>query len=44
MTLDSVVISMKFRFTHGQAYVALSRVKTLQGLHLVVFNKKKDYS
>jgi len=41
MTLDSVVISMKSRFTHGQAYVSLSRVKTLQGLHLVDFNKKK---
>jgi len=41
MTLDRVVISMNSRFTHGQAYVALSRVKSLQGLHLLDFDRKK---
>ena len=39
--MDKVVISMKSRFFPGQAYVALSRVKTIQGLHLLDFDKKK---
>jgi len=42
LTLNSVVISMKSRyFNAGQVYVALSRVKTLQGLHLFNFERKK---
>jgi hypothetical protein len=39
-TLDSIVVSMKGRgrFMPGQAYVAVSRVKTEQGLHLLGFD------
>lgn len=41
-TLDTIVVSMegKGRFMPGQAYVALSRVKTLQGLFLLEFDQK----
>ena len=39
MTLDEIVVDMKGgRFNPGQAYVAFSRVKTLQGLHILNFN------
>ena len=38
-TLDEIVVDKKGgRFGPGQAYVAFSRVKTLQGLHIVNFN------
>ena len=38
LTLDEIVVDMKGgRFSPGQAYVAFSRVKTLEGLH---FNRK----
>ena len=41
LTLDEIVVNMKGgRFTPGQAYVAFSRVKTLQGLHILNFNAK----
>ena len=40
-TLDSVVITMSPKFLSGQAYVALSRVKRLDGLFLLEFNKEK---
>ena len=47
LTLDEIVVDMKGgRFNAGQAYVAFSRVKTLQGLHILNFNtsaiKKSD--
>ena len=41
LTLDEIVVDMKGgRFSPGQAYVAFSRVKTLQGLCILNFNKK----
>ena len=41
LTLDKIVVDMKGgRFSPGQAYVVFSRVKTLQGLHILNFNPK----
>lgn len=38
MTLDKAEIDLSRAFASGQGYVALSRLKTLSGLHLVGFN------
>ena len=41
LTLDEIVVDMRGgRFSPGQAYVAFSRVKTLEGLHILNFNAK----
>ena len=41
-TLEQIVVSMKGkgRFNAGQAYVALSRVKKISGLHILQFEKE----
>ena len=41
MTLERVLIDFNRIFECGQAYVALSRVKTLDGMHLKAFNPNK---
>ena len=41
LTLDAIVVNMKgTHFNAGQIYVAVSRVKSLSGLHIVNFNAK----
>ena len=41
LTLDEIVVDMKgSRFSPGQAYVAFSRVKTLERLHILNLNVK----
>ncbi|KAK3094305.1 hypothetical protein FSP39_000082 [Pinctada imbricata] len=41
LTVSEIVVSFKNRFTDGQAYVALSRAKTLNGLHIMNFQASK---
>jgi len=38
MTLDEALVDLSHSFTPGMGYVALSRVRTLAGLHLLGFN------
>ena len=44
MTLKSAAVSLKNIFQPGMAYVALSRVTSLTGLHLLDFDKEMIYS
>lgn len=39
MSLDAAVIDLSQTFVYGMGYVALSRVRTLEGLHLIGFNE-----
>lgn len=41
MTFDSIIVDMREIFGTGMAYVALSRVRTLSGLHIVNFDASK---
>ena len=43
LTTESIVVSFEGRFFAGQAYVALSRVKTLKGLYILNFDEKKIF-
>ncbi|MCR4328430.1 MAG: AAA family ATPase [Patescibacteria group bacterium] len=40
MSLDAAHIDLSSAFEHGQGYVALSRVRTLEGLSLAGFNER----
>jgi ATP-dependent DNA helicase PIF1 len=40
MSLDTAVIDLSRAFAYGQGYVALSRVRSLQGLHLQGVNER----
>lgn len=41
MTLDKVVVNMDKTFAPGQAYVALTRVTSKDGLHIETDNREK---
>jgi ATP-dependent exoDNAse (exonuclease V) alpha subunit len=40
MSLDAAYVDLRSAFAHGQGYVALSRVRSLSGLHLAGYNKR----
>ena len=41
ITVDCIVVCMSGRFNPGQAYVALSQVRSMSGLYLTDFNASK---
>ncbi len=40
MSLDAAAVDLSHAFDYGQGYVALSRVRSLQGLHLAGWNER----
>ena len=40
MSLDAAIMDLRQAFEYGQGYVALSRVRTLAGLHLLGYNQR----
>lgn len=40
MSLDSAIMDLSQVFEYGQGYVALSRVRTLEGLHVIGYNDR----
>jgi ATP-dependent exoDNAse (exonuclease V) alpha subunit len=40
MSLDAAYVDLRSAFAHGQGYVALSRVRTLEGLYLAGYNRR----
>ena len=41
LTVDEIVVDMKGRYQHGQAYVALSCVTTYEKLHIKNYDRKQ---
>ena len=41
MTVDGIMVFMEGKYMSGQAYIALSRVKTLSGLFIRDFDEDK---
>ena len=44
MTLDKLIVDCNRIFECGQVYVALSRIKSLEGLYLKSFNPEKVWA
>lgn len=44
MTFDKLIVDFNKIFDYGQAYVALSRTRTLDGLHIINFDPKKIFT
>lgn len=43
MTADRAVVSLKHIFEPGMAYVALSRTRSLSGLHIIDFDERNIF-